>query len=147
MSADEIKGNPDMSLFIHLTDVRSYGAQLNSATDIVNGIKLPDIGALIPIGNTRGEKSWRENLEEAHKLAKDEHRRWHFMLRRVSDFGALAAAGSPLDPAATPEIVNAWNDSKVHMEAIIFQGGSQDFMRQDMIEFHRKISLAYCRSR
>ncbi len=136
------KNTADHALSIFLANVQTYGDQFNTADEIALRIQLPDIGALIPIGNTRGQKSWRENLDDARKIAHDEHRRWKFMLRRASDYGALAATGSPLDAPAPALISNGWNDTKLHMESIVGQGGATDRMRQDTIEFHRKIALS-----
>ena len=141
-NADPAKGASDRKLSISLTNVQTYSDNFNRASEISLSIPLPDIGALIPIGNTRGQKSWRENLDEGRKIARDEHRRWSFLLRRAADFGSLAAASAPLDAAAPAFVSNSWNDSKLGIEAIIGQGGALDRMRQDNIEFHRKIALS-----
>ncbi len=141
-SSDPGKGPNDKKLNVKLSNVQTFSENYIQSSEIGISIALPDIGALIPIGNTRGQKSWRQNLEEGRKIARDEHRRWSFLLRRASDFGALAAASSPLDADAPALVTNTWQDSKLSIESIIGQGGALDRMRQDNIEFHRKIALS-----
>ncbi|MEI6233962.1 MAG: LptF/LptG family permease [Planctomycetota bacterium] len=138
----EGKSSNDQMLSISLMNVQTYSDNYNRAENIALRIPLPDIGALIPIGNTRGQKSWRDNLEDGRKIARDEPRRWSFLLRRVSDLGAFGVASGPLDPTAPALIANSWNDTKMGMDSIIGQGGALDRMRQDNIEFHRKIALS-----
>ncbi len=132
-----------LSITVSLKNAQFYEpTQYSSAGAFDIAIPTGDPAALISLGNTRGQKSWRENMAEAVKITNDEHRRWEFLLRRASDFGALAAAGSPLDAATPALIANEWTDVKLDIESIVGQGGALDLQRQDMIEYHRKIALA-----
>lgn len=131
--------NPnEHTLSVILDDVQNYADKFTTADNTVVSVPLPDIGSLIPIGNTRGQKSWRENWEESRLVANDMHRRCEFTLRRASDYGALAAASSPLNASSAPLIINTWNEARIHVEQI---EGARDRLRQDQIEYHRKIAI------
>lgn len=137
-----VAGQPatDRTLLVRLTDVQDYSDHVSYADTIDIGMALPDIGAMF---FSRGlAKSWMENKENAERLARDEHLRWEFLLRRAADYGALAAAGSMLDPTAPALVSNAWNASKQHTEAIVGTGGEHDRFKVEVIEFHRKVALS-----
>lgn len=131
----------ERTLVVRLSGVQIFEDRTSYADEIDWGVPLPDIGSIIPIGNTRGQKSWIENKEIADRITRDEHARWEFLMRRASDFGALAAAGSTLDPSAAGMSANAWNTSKIHTEAIVGNGGALERMKLEKSEFHRKVAL------
>jgi lipopolysaccharide export LptBFGC system permease protein LptF len=105
------------------------------------GVPLPDVGAMIPIGNSRGEKSFVENYLEAVKIEKTEHDRWRFFLRRTADLGGMMAASHVLDASAPGQLGEAWNEAKVHLEYISGPGGASELKRLDYSELHRKLAL------
>jgi len=134
----DAKNPNEHNLSIILDDVQIYTDRFVTADNMVIKMPLPDIGAMIPIGNQRGQKSWRENLNESKLVAASMPRRYEFTLRRASDFGALAAASSPLNASSAPLIISSWNDTHIEDEQL---ETAKDRLRQDQIEYHRKIAI------
>jgi lipopolysaccharide export LptBFGC system permease protein LptF len=131
----------DHILKIYLTGVESYSDRIMFMDNTAFDFTLPDLGMMITLGNSRGEKSWRENYDEGIHIAKDEKRRWEFMLRRASTFGAFAASSSLLDPTSPPFTASAWYDTRQHVDAVSGTGSARERMRQDFSEVHRKLAL------
>lgn len=130
------------ALAVRLTNVQSPGVSTRYFSTIELEFQLPDISGIFTFGGKSSSRSWLDNWAMAERIRQDEKLRWEFLLRRVGDFGALAASSSPLDASSTPLTANSWNVARVHTNAIVEpNGGALDRMKGELSECHRKVAL------
>jgi lipopolysaccharide export LptBFGC system permease protein LptF len=106
--------------------------------EFVTEFNLP---RLSDIGNSRSSRGWLQNYADAGKLRSELESRYAFLLRRMAEFGAQAAAGSAMSPAAPGLCSSCWADARLSWDSIHADGGALENACADEIEFWCKIAL------
>ncbi|MFH0937906.1 MAG: LptF/LptG family permease [Planctomycetota bacterium] len=131
-------------LTLTLKDAQVMGDEPAFTTEFTTDeLRLPPLDQIINIGDTRGQRGWYQNWEEANNIRASIIKRRQFLLQRAADFGAQVVASAPMDTASPALSATTWSDARLASEAILGKGGALDRARAEEIEFHRKLALSF----